>query len=359
MNESHNPQTTNGTDGKVSKALFYTKVLQGLFWLIGITILLFMIFLPPVGVTLFWNILIPVAPALLVLGTGLWRNVCPLGTTSLLPDRFRWSKGIKLSIHQRSVLNLAGVVLLMTIIPLRHVIFNTDGQATAVLIVLTAAVATGLGFLFERKAAWCSGLCPVHPVEKFYGSGVAFSLPNAHCNSCVRCNEPCADSTINVTTTTGTSTTMTKIIEYLMVGAFPGYVWGWFQVPDFRGIAGWENILMVYSLPIVGAMVTCSVYALLKKILGKRQEVTLASLFAAAAVSCYYWFRLPQLIGFSNLDTNGVLIDLSNYLPAWTPALLSITTTVFFLWWMVIRKKPMRSWSKRPRFSTVEVFSNS
>lgn len=354
MKETYAPQVVLPAV-KVSSALFYMKILQALFWIIGITILLFMLFLPSVGVTLFWNILIPVAPALLVLGTGLWRNVCPLGTTSLLPDRFGFSRSIKLSVQQRSILNLVGVILLMAVIPLRHVVFNTDGQATAVLIIITAAVAMGFGFLFERKTGWCSGLCPVHPVEKLYGSGVAFSLPNVHCSSCVRCTEPCADSTVNITPTTGATTTPAKIIEFLMVGAFPGYVWGWFQVPDFRGAVGWENILTVYSLPFVGAIVTCSAYALLKKGLGKRQEGLVVSLFAASAVSCYYWFRLPQLLGFSSLDSNGVLMNVSNFLPVWTPVLLNAVTTVFFFWWMVIRKKPMRSWSKRPQFNTVGV----
>lgn len=355
MEETFTHQAGFAPAGFGSRTIYYWKMVQALFWLIGITILLFMLFLPPVGVTLFWNILIPVAPALLVVGTGLWRNVCPLATTALLPDRFGFSKNIKLTTNQRATLSLIAVVALLLIIPLRHIIFNTNGQATAFLIIGVAAVAVVSGSLFERKSGWCSSLCPVHPVEKLYGSGVAFSLPNLHCESCVRCSEPCPDSTISISPKAASTLSKSKITEYLLVGAFPGYVWGWFQVPDFRGIAGWENILFIYGVPMLGAMTTLIAYSILKSSLAKRYEDVLISLFAAAAVSCYYWFRIPQLLGFSSLDTNGILIDLSTYLPGWTPILLDTVTTAFFLWWMVIRKKPMRSWSKRPEYSSVTV----
>src|SRR6478609_1419445 len=85
-----------------SNTFFYWRIIQLIVWAIGLTVLLLMLLMPPVGVTMFWNILIPVAPALLVIGTGLWRNVCPLATTSLIPDRFDFSKKKKLSNRKRS-----------------------------------------------------------------------------------------------------------------------------------------------------------------------------------------------------------------------------------------------------------------
>jgi len=354
MKETIQPQYAKESKAMGSNTRIYWKAVQLIFWLIGLTILLFMLFLPPVGVTLFWNILIPVAPALLVIGTGFWRNVCPLATTALLPDRFNLSRNIKLSARQRGILNAIGVGALFLIIPLRHVIFNTNGQATAFLIIMVAIVAVASGFFLERKSAWCSGLCPVHPVEKLYGSGVAFTTPNLHCNTCVRCSEPCPDSIGHSGGSGINSTEMTGSMN-LLFGAFPGYVWGWFQAPDFMSINGWESMLVIYGYPVLGAIATSLIYFGMKRILRKEHEPVLMNLFAAAAVSCYYWFRLPQLIGFSALNTNGVLIDLSNSLPYWIPFVLNASSTSFFLWWMVIRKKPIRSWSKRPPFSNVLV----
>jgi hypothetical protein len=333
-----------------SGALLFWKTVQMIFWFVGIALLLFMLFMPPVGVTLFWNILIPVAPLLLVVGTGFWRNVCPLGTTALLPDRLGLSKKKKLSSSQRSILNLVGIVLLFLIIPLRHLLFNTNGQATAIIILALSVNALIAGFIFERKSGWCSGLCPIHPVEKLYGSGVAFSLPNAHCRDCVKCSVPCPDSTPNISPFTSAKSAG-KAIEILLVGGFPGYVWGWFQVPDYTASFGWEQFLIAYGYPLLGAGISIFLYMSIKEVVSKRNKKLVIHLFAASAVSCYYWFRLPMLFGFSSTDTNGVLIDLTNSLPAWSMSILQLITTSFFLWWMVIRKKKKISWSIRPKYA--------
>jgi hypothetical protein len=344
-----------GVTSKLSSAkssipgIEFWKIIQILFWFIGLGLLFCMWFLPTVGVTLFWNILIPVAPALLVIGTGVWRNICPLATTALLPDRFGFSKKKKISASQHNLLNLIGVVALLLIIPIRHILFNTSGKATALIIIFISIVAVISGFIYERKSAWCSGMCPIHPVEKLYGSGVAFSLPNAHCNECVKCSVPCPDSTTNLTPRALPGSTA-RATEILLVGVFPGYIWGWFQLPDFTGASAWENLLIVYGYPLTGGIISVLLYMVLKKRFVKHKKI-ITSLFAAAAVSCYYWFRLPQLFGFSSMHTNGTLINLAGYLPKWNMSVLNLATTAFFLWWMVIRNKVRRSWSLRPPYA--------
>lgn len=114
-----------------SSALFYLKVIQTLFWFVGAGLLLSRLFLPSADVTLFWNILIPVAPALLVVATGVWRNICHLATTALIPDRSGFSKKKKLSSSLGKKMNPVGVIALLLIIPLRHVLCNTSRQATS------------------------------------------------------------------------------------------------------------------------------------------------------------------------------------------------------------------------------------
>ncbi len=74
----------------------------------------------------------------------------------------------------------------------------------------------------------------------------------------------------------------------------------------------------------------------------------------AAAVSIYYWYRLPALIGFGIIEGDGVLIDLSLTLPTWFPYLLQITSTLFFMWWIVFNKKEMTSWLIRPPYEKVK-----
>ncbi|MCC6286787.1 MAG: hypothetical protein IT249_02780 [Chitinophagaceae bacterium] len=140
-------------------------------------------------------------------------------------------------------------------------------------------------------------------------------------------------------------------MDYLMVGAFPGYIWGWFQLPDTKNVLDVQKIATVYSYSLLGALVTLSVYAIIKTVWPKHKQRLLVRLFAALAVSSYYWFRLPQLIGLSNLDTNGVLINLSNELPLWTKYILNLISTSFFFWWFILLQPSKKSWSVRPAFS--------
>ena len=331
-------------------SLLFWKILKTLFWFIGVDLLLIMLFSPSLGITLFWNILIPVAPALFVLCTGIWRNICPLATTAMIPDKLGISQKRKITSGQQQTLNLFGVIGLLLIIPLRHVLFNINGQATALFIISFSVIAFSSGLIFESRSAWCSGLCPVHPVEKFYGSRAAFSLPNAQCNTCVKCSVPCPDSTKNLTPA-ALKSTKSKVTEMLLVGAFPGYIWGWFHVPDYSAAFPLHHYYIVYAYPVSGGIITLSLYILFKSRFHNNKKLIM-NLFAASAVSCYYWFRLPQLFGFSSLETNGVLVNLTGYLPAWSMDILNIATTSFFVWWIVIANKKYRSWSIRPAYET-------
>ena len=95
---------------------------QGLAWAAGMVIWLALIVSPRLGLHLLWNVLIPVAPALLVLAPGVWRNVCPLGSMSLAPHHFGLSQRKKLSPVWRGRLYLGALILLLVVVPLRKVV---------------------------------------------------------------------------------------------------------------------------------------------------------------------------------------------------------------------------------------------
>jgi hypothetical protein len=258
------------------------------------------------------------------------------------------SKRKKLTIAQSGKLNLIAVIALFVIVPLRHAIFNTNGMATAILILSLGLVAVFMGLIFEWKSGWCSGLCPVHPVEKLYGLNNQLSLPNAHCNKCYRCVTPCPDSTPNINPYSLKKTNYHKIAGFLMVGAFPGFIWGWFQVPDYHGIIGIEQLITIYMMPIIGLLVTSALFFILKRFF---QEKIVMAIFSAIAVSCYYWFRLPALFGFGIFPGDGMLVDLSGILPEWSVAVTVIATTLFFFWWIIFRKYKKISWAIRPEYA--------
>lgn len=327
------------------------RVVQLIVWLIGASILSFLIFLPETGILLFWNILIPVAPALFVLASGIWRNVCPLATTNLLPRHLGLSKQKKMSQQQAGIFSLIAVIALYTLVPLRHAVFNRSGPATAIMIIVMAAIGIGLGFFYEWKSAWCSGLCPIHPVEKLYGENVLFTVPNVHCRSCQNCVVPCADSTPNMHPAVSDKTIFHTVSGLLIIGGLPGFIWGWFHVPDAAAIS-WGNLWQVYQLPLFGGSISLCLYLIMSNLLEKKQERRLVKIFAAISVSCYYWYRIPALFGFGEHAHDGLLIDLSSLVPSWIIMMLQISIASFFIYWLVFRITIKRSWSVRPKFAS-------
>lgn len=332
-----------------ASTLFTWRIVQSAVWAIGIAIVAALIFFPEVGLHAFWNVLIPVAPALLVIAPGLWRNICPLASTGLFPRHLGLSRRRILPAEWSGILAVIGLVLLLALVPLRHVVLDLDGPATAIAIISLAVLAFGSGLIFEWKSAWCSGLCPVHPVEKLYGQRPAVSLRNAHCGSCHRCSTPCPDSTPNPIRPRPVRRTK-QLVRLVMVGGFAGFVWGWFQVPDFAGNAGWQHLGMAYGFPFAGLVISLAAYLALRSVLPTERHELLFRGFAAAALIVYYWYRLPALIGFGPFPGDGMLFDLRATAPLWLPWTLRVATTAFFAYWF-LRRVPRRSWSVRPQFA--------
>jgi len=332
-------------------SLLSWRFAQLLFWLIGVSILFCLVFYPSIGTLLFWNILIPVAPLLIVVALGVWRNICPLATTNLLPRHLGLSKRKRLSQTQSGKLNLIGVCAFYFIVPLRHAIFNTNGPTTASLIILMAVMGVSAGFFYEWKSVWCSGLCPIHPIEKLYGGNVLLPVPNAHCSQCENCVIPCPDSTPNMYPSYTEKTIFHRVSALLITGGLPGFIWGWFHVPDSITPINLVTFSSVYQLPLLGFAVTLAIYCTVNSVVKRDGKRMLTRIFAASAVSCYYWYRIPSLIGFGKFANDGLLINLSGILPAWTTYLLAAVTTIFFFFWLVLREENKFSWVIRPAYA--------
>jgi len=325
----------------------YWRVVQIVVWLLGAGIYFSLIFFPDTGIHLFWNVLIPIAPALLVVAVGVWRNICPLGATSLLPRHLGLSKRKRLTASQTGKLNMVGIILLYVIVPLRHGIFDKNGLATAILITVLIILAVTLGFFFEWKSAWCAGICPIHPVEKLYGQNNMLTTINAHCPACSRCTIPCPDTTPGIYPFS-VNKTYYKITGILTVAALPGFIWGWFQVPDQEGITNMAQLLFLYIPPMVGMSISSFIFLILAKFWPKN---TLSTIFAVLSVSFYYWFRIPALIGYGVYPGDGMIIDLSQTIFEWQIRASTILFSLFFFWWIVLRKNNKRSWKIRPSYS--------
>jgi len=339
------------------RGLAIWRVIQVALAAAGVALLPTLIWMPDIGIAIFWNILIPVAPAVLVLIPGVWRNICPMATTGLLPRHFGFSRRKTMPQALRSIFVIISLVALLLIVAFRHVVLNTNGPATALMLAIAAITAFVLGTQYEWRSAWCSSLCPIHPVEKLYGTVPAITVSNTHCTQCEKCVALCPDSTHKMTPMITSTNKIEKTVGRLLVGGFFGYVYGWYQVPDYFGAMTTMEWTTAFAWPLGGFVVSYLIFRALMNIVPRRNHMFLIRIFAMAAVATYYWFRLPMLFGYAELPNNSALIDLTGTLPDWFPEASQAATTIFFAWFMLVRKCK-RSWAVRPAYSEASVLTN-
>jgi hypothetical protein len=302
---------------------------------VGVALVNLLLIWPAVGIALMWNLIIPIAPALVTISPGLWRNICPMATFHMLPQKLGISRNIRMPEWGAATLGVISVILLFIVVPMRRIGLNVDGPLTAIMLLSAAVIAFTMGSLFEMRSGWCTSLCPIHPVERLYGTNPAFTFKNARCDLCEGCSNPCPDSTPELTPTAGMPTKVQQVLGNFLIGSFPGFVWGWYQVQDYPpDQVDTQAVMTAYAWPLGACIVSYVVFRLGEHVLRHKPDArtVMHRMFAAAAISTYYWYRLP---GPASL------------LPDWFPLVSHLVTTPFFFWFLVLRS-PKVSWLKRP-----------
>ena len=324
-------------------SLVHWRRAQVIACILGLFILLSLFIIPSLGLLIVWNIIIPIAPLVFLLYPGLWRNICPMGIATLLPRHFGLSQNKRVGQFGTALLNFIGIILLFSIVPLRHALFNIDGRATGVFIIGLTLIGVVLGAIYDWKSAWCSGLCPVHPVEQLYGFRPLHTFKNAHCSLCTHCTIPCPDSTPQFQPGISHKYTLFAFNQLLIVGGLPGFIWAWFQIPDGIHIHSYTSI---YILPSIGFIISISAFLILYSLFPHYKH-SINKIFSLSSIVCYYWFRIPALFGFGIFPTDGLLFDLHNYMPYSIIHIMRISLFTLILQRMLIVDSKS-SWLQRP-----------
>ena len=227
-------------------------------------------------------------PAVFLVQPGIWRNICPLATLSMVPNR---PSGRSLANGRIQVAGSIGIVLLALMVPARRFLFNTDGPVLALTIVGVAALAMTLGAIFDKKAGFCSGICPVLPVERLYGQHPLFGVSNPRCAPCTLCTtRGCLDMAHAkaIPQTLGRerkSHAWLRTPFGIFAAAFPGFILGYNLTPDGElASAG-----AVYVTVAVTSALSYGVAHLLVRATRLGSAAALRIL-GALAFGLYYWF---------------------------------------------------------------------
>lgn len=343
---------TDNRDNSPRSYVLYWRIAQAVLLIIGVALVYLLFFMPTIGINLLWNLIIPVAPLLVLLLPGVWRNICPMGSVGMLPSNLGISRNELMSDKTHTLLSFISLILLLVVVVLRHLYLNLSGPLTGAMLVLSAASAFLIGMKYSRKSGWCSALCPIHPVERLYGVSPIVTAENAHCHNCVKCWSPCPDSVSNSNPSVAKKNSLEKLMGLFFVGGFFGFIYGWYQVPDYEGAITINNVITAFAWPFGCGIVSLIAFLALVRSTPKNMELFWIKLFATAAISCYYWYRVPMLFGVGLFPGQGMLIDLSAYLPSWFSIASQLSFTAFFVWFIMIRKENKQSWLVRPKFLT-------
>ena len=263
-----------------------------------------------IALDVLWNVLIPLVPASLLVSPAIWRNVCPLATINMLLNRSAGGRVLKPNIISSA--GMWGIVLLGILVPARRFLFNSDGIALAVTIVLVAVAALVLGAFFQFKAGFCNAICPVLPVERLYGQHPMVAIGNPRCNPCTLCtSKGCIDltPTKSIAQTLGSAR---RSHAWLMTGygvfaaSFPGFVVGYYTTQDGPlSTAG-----AVYGHVAIWALASYLATVVLVRAFNTNAGRTMV-LLAASAAGLYYWFAaatITSAFAIEGIPTLGIRV---------------------------------------------------
>lgn len=286
---------------------------------------------PRLALRVLWDMVIPLLPATFLINPMIWRNVCPLATLNEVSGRGAGRR--TLGTQGLRAAWIAGIVLLVALVPARRFLFNEHGPALAATIVLVALLALGSGFVYARRAGFCDSLCPVLPVEKLYGQFPLLPLAGARCANCTQCTPAgCIDlaGSKAVAQTIGPWRRDTRWLRTsfgVFTAAFPGFIIGYFTtvngpLASAGTVYGRVLLLAAASYAVVAALVVAL----------RLDALVALPLLGVASLGLYYWFAAPPLV-----QAYGA--------PGWAATVVRVSMGALAAWWLV-------AWRTRTRTAT-------
>ena len=240
---------------------------------------------PERGLHVLWSLIIPLAPLIFLVTPNAWVSACPLAILQSLPGRFGLS--LKKRLQPQTIRNLQHLswAVLFLLVPARIFLFNLNAPVVLITIGLLAITALAFGVTFEGFGGWCSGLCPIRPVEMLYGQFSKESHRPESCTRCSTCQIECSRLHSNDRETKVAN--MTPFQHQIF--SFPGFILGSFLSSSSDPIA------LVYLKCLGIALISWALFNFL--IRGPK-----AIIFSGiAAFTLYYGFTVPQVVEVWNL----------------------------------------------------------
>jgi nitrite reductase (NADH) large subunit len=276
----------------------------------------------------FWKMIVPLVPVILLVAPAVWRNICPLALFNMLGY---WAKSASLKPEERRErgrLRLSepglrgwlinngtwvGILILCILVPARLFLFNSNALALAILLLALAVLTFTCGLVLPFKSGFSASICPVYPVENLYGMSPFIYLDNTLCHEkagenrpqtlCGGCIRRCLDLSVGAAAGAKTETQWrpTKTLR-LFISSFPGFVLAYWYL-DAKQVAGQfpglVGPLVIYGAFVAAMLISAGAVALIRRlqkaddlVAGKQLDLSLVAL----AFNLYYWMAIPSWV---------------------------------------------------------------
>lgn len=258
-----------------------------------VALVLAMFVRPALGLFVFFNLVVPVLPLVLLVAPGLWRNICPLAASNQAPRVFKFGLGRTPPewLHNNSYAIAAALFFGIAGSRLAGLDRHGAWMGTVLAVVLAAALLGGI--VFKGKSGWCSSICPMFPIQRAYGQTPFVVVANAHCESCVGCAKNCYDFKPRAAyqADLADSDPGWSAARKLFAAALPGFVLGFFLLGSQPHTPSLQKFALLALFPLV----TVGSFFVLDAVFVRVGAALLAVGYAAAALNLFYWFAGPVL----------------------------------------------------------------
>jgi NADPH-dependent 2,4-dienoyl-CoA reductase/sulfur reductase-like enzyme/ferredoxin len=283
----------------------YTKrpaVLPRAFWLSARVVVLLgtfgicalLLIRPALALMLWWRLIVPVLPLVLVLAPGIWRQVCPMAFLNQMPRATKTSLGKDLPPWLKNSAFGIAVAGFIAAVAARVPLLNQTGWAVAAGMILALALALLGGFIYKGRSGWCGTFCPLGPIQRVYGQAPPLVVKNGYCEPCLGCQKNCydfnprgavfADMTDEDQRYTGQ--------RRLFFGLLPGLILGYFVQGPHPAYG--EPLHLVILLASCAA--SAGLYGLATTYF-PLAPYRVAAVFTAASLIAFYYFSGPTILG--------------------------------------------------------------
>lgn len=245
---------------------------------------------PDDGLFVFWQLLVPLLPLVFLAAPGLWRNVCPMAAVNQVPRVLGITRGLRLPRWLERHGYGIGLLVFLTVVASRPLLFDGSAQAVAILIGAVLVVALLGGLAFRGKSGFCGSVCPLRPVQGLYGQEPIAKVQNSHCRPCVGCVSNCPDLMPGRFFGEDLRGEEGRPGRYrrLLAGALPGFILAIYTLPDAPTPGATYLSVALFMLASLGS------FFLLESLSRGRVE-RVAALYAALSFGLFYWFNVPVL----------------------------------------------------------------